>query len=104
MKLSEEFPLLKMASKRLKLRKLTMLDADDVFEYTSNKESTKMLSWNAHTDKKQACDFVENTLMEYKNSRSRFTWGIELSDKKKLIGVISVFNISDIIFSIFFWQ
>lgn len=83
-----------LKSERLLYRKLTLLDIDDMFEYTSNENCTYYLSWEAHTIKDQVATFIKNTLEEYKMSTTRFTWGIELIDENKLIGAISIFDIS----------
>ena len=83
-----------LESDRLIFRKLTLFDVDDMFEFTSNKDCVYFLSWEAHIHKNQSLKFIKTTLEEYNISNSRFTWGIELKDENKLIGVISVFDIS----------
>lgn len=81
-------------SERLKLRKIRLSDLDDIFEYTSNPITTKFLFWKTHTNKKQTLKFINDTLNEYTESNSRYTWGITINDNKKLIGVASIFFIS----------
>ncbi len=80
-------------SERLLLRRITLNDIDDIFEYTSDRECTEHLSWESHTKRNQAENFVKTTLNEYKESFTRFSWGIELIDENKLIGVLSFFDI-----------
>lgn len=82
-----------LSSERLLFRRITLLDVDDMFEYTSKKENINFLSWDEHKTKDQVIKFIKNTIKEYKESDFRYTWGIELKDSKKLIGVISIFNI-----------
>lgn len=81
-------------SERLSLRKIKLSDLDDIFEYTSNPNTTKFLFWDTHSNKEQALNFINNTLNEYRNSDTRFTWGITLKENNKLIGVVSIFFIS----------
>jgi len=81
-------------SEKLLFRKLTLLDVDDIYEYTSDDKCAKHLSWDPHKNKKQPIEFINNTLSDYKINNLRYTWGIELKEEKKLIGVISIFNIS----------
>lgn len=82
-----------LSSDRLYFRRISLLDVDDMFEYTSNKENINFLSWDEHKTKEQVIKFIKNTLIEYNESDSRYTWGIELKENKKLIGAISIFNI-----------
>lgn len=81
-------------SKRLKLRRIKKEDVVDIFEYTSNPNVTKFLSWLPHKNLDQTKKFVKNTLADYDDNNSRYTWGIELKESNKLIGVISIFEIS----------
>jgi len=81
-------------TERLLLRKLTIQDSNDMFEFTSNENCITYLSWEAHKEKDQALKFIKNTLLEYESRKTRFTWGIELISENKLIGVISIFDIS----------
>ncbi len=79
---------------RLLLRPLRISDAPDMLEYTSNPEVTKHLSWHAHTDIKQTKSFLKVVLDKYKTDKTEFTYGIELKEEKKLIGVLKIFGIS----------
>jgi len=81
-------------TERLLLRKLSLSDADDMFEYTSNPDVTAHLSWNAHTDISQAKTFISGVIEKYNGVLTEFTYGIELKSEKKLIGALKVSNIS----------
>ena len=83
-----------LISERLLLRRLNSSDNLDMYEYTSNPMVTEFLSWCAHTTIEQANDFIKQTIIDYDHNDKRYTWGIELKDKRKLIGVISIFDIS----------
>lgn len=78
---------------RLLLRKLSLNDVDDMFEFTSNSDVTTHLHWNAHTDYKQDENFIRNILDKIDKTQSEFTYGIELMTEKKLIGVVKLCNV-----------
>lgn len=70
---------------RLVLRPFSMDDVMDVFLYASNKDVTKYLTWEAHTDLLQ----TEKTIKElYINSPG--TYAIELRSENKCIGCIDL--------------
>lgn len=79
---------------RLKLRPLSKDDAKDMFEYTSQEASTKYLSWNPHSDIEQTVSFLKEVELKYGTIHSEYSWGIELIETKKMIGVIKLFDIS----------
>ena len=83
-----------LVSERLRLRRLNNSDKEDMYEYTSNPIVTEFLSWHPHTSIEQAEDFIKLTVKEYNHNVGRYTWGIELTGRCKLIGVISIFDIS----------
>ena len=78
---------------RLKLRKLSMNDARDMFEYTSNPDITRHLHWYPHTDISQTKVFLKKVLDQYKKSTTEFTYGLELKAEGKLIGALKINNI-----------
>ncbi|MCW3789166.1 GNAT family N-acetyltransferase [Plebeiibacterium sediminum] len=69
---------------RLILRKIEEKDIDDMFEYSSNPEVTKYLSY-LHTDRQEAADYVLNKINQYK-AGTCMIWGIEYKANKKYIG------------------
>lgn len=81
-----------LTTERLVLRKLRIDDAQDMFEYTSNSEVTKYLSWNEHKNIEQTKIFINNTLPEYEGVKS-YPYAIELKSMKKFIGVLRVYDI-----------
>lgn len=83
-----------LESERLILRKLSIKDADDMFEYTKDSEVTKFLSWDAHRNINQTMDFINNTLKEYEGIKS-YPYAIELKSVHKFIGVIRAYDIDN---------
>jgi len=81
-------------TERLLLRKLSISDAEDMFEYTSNPDVAVHLSWDAHTDISQVRSFISAVMEKYENVDTEFTYGLELKAEKKLIGALKVTNIS----------
>ena len=78
---------------RLLLRSLTILDAADMFEYTSNPLVTKHLSWEPHTGIFQAERFIQNALRKTETDNSEFVYGMELKTEKKLIGALKISHV-----------
>lgn len=83
----------KLETKRLIMRKLCKDDVEDMFEYTSNQDVTKYLSWEAHTEISQARHYIESVISEY-DSLYSYTWAIELKEIKKFIGIVRIFDVS----------
>jgi ribosomal-protein-alanine N-acetyltransferase len=79
---------------RLKLRPLSKDDAQDMFEYTSQQASTKYLSWDPHSNIGRTISFLEELESKYGSIHSEFSWGIELKETGKMIGVVKLFDIS----------
>ena len=71
-------------TKRLILRKFTLEDAKDVFEYASDKEVVKYLTWEAHKNTEETINVIKTF---YLNDN---TFCIELEDEKKCIGAIEL--------------
>jgi ribosomal-protein-alanine N-acetyltransferase len=58
-----ELPLV-IETARLRLRPMTLADVDDLFVHTADPELPKMMSWSAHTDRRQTHDFVQRHIDE----------------------------------------
>lgn len=84
----------KIYTKRLMLRRISITDVEDMFAYTSDSRNTLFLHWEAHKSKDKVIEFIKKTIEDYSNIKNRYTWGIELVEQKKLIGAVSIFNIS----------
>lgn len=81
-------------SSRLTLRRINETDNMNMFEYTSNPEVTKYLSWKAHSQIEQTNNFISKTNKEYDNYCDAYTWGVVLNNTNKLIGAVRVFDVS----------
>lgn len=77
---------------RLYLRKLTMRDTQDMYEYTSDRDTVKFLSWGPHTELSEAEFFIQKAIYKYR-APTDIQWGIELIEKHKMIGAIRIYNI-----------
>lgn len=84
-----EFP--KIDTERLTLRKLTLDDVNDIYEYASNDEVSEFLPWETHKTIEDTLEFIN--LVEEEHKKFNFiVLGIEIKEKKKLIGTIALRN------------
>ena len=72
-------------TERLKLRKLTMRDAGDVFEYASVPGVSLYVSWTPHRTIADTKSFLKHALFQYEKGIPA-SWGIVLKENNKLIG------------------
>jgi ribosomal-protein-alanine N-acetyltransferase len=77
-----EIPLIE--TKRTVLRKMNAGDAKEMFEYSSNREVTKYLSYD-HTNIEDAEKYIQNKVAKYALGECMI-WGIEFKENKKYIG------------------
>jgi len=77
-----EMPILE--TKKTILRKMNAEDAKDMFEYSSNREVTKYLSYD-HTSIEDAEKYIRNKEEKYAKGECMI-WGIEYKENKKYIG------------------
>ncbi|WP_299273511.1 GNAT family N-acetyltransferase [uncultured Psychroserpens sp.] len=73
----------KIETKRLLLRDLSLKDAGQMYEYTSNPIVSKYLLWNPHLDLEE----TKEAIVSYKNNDSMMQWAITLKKTEILIGV-----------------
>lgn len=76
-----------LETERLILRKLQDTDLNDMFEYGSNDEVTKYVSWNTYQSVEDTKTFLNHILQQYAEEKAVF-WGIEYKENNKLIGTI----------------
>lgn len=74
-------------NKRFILRKFTKNDINDLYEYASDSEVTKFLSWDTYKNIDIAVDYIENVLLRYSKNEIA-PWGIEWKENSKMIGSI----------------
>ena len=81
------FPTLE--TKRLILRKLRLEDAKDVFEYASDSEITKYVTWEPHRSIEDSINLIKFTHERYEK-REGIIWGIVCKENKKVIGTCDI--------------
>ncbi|MCL7749448.1 GNAT family N-acetyltransferase [Halalkalibacter alkaliphilus] len=76
-----------LTTDRLILRKISLNDLEAMFDYGSNEEVTKYVTWNTHQTLTDTREFIDFVLQNYENQQVA-PWGIELKDEQKFIGTI----------------
>ncbi|WP_395473374.1 GNAT family N-acetyltransferase [Spiroplasma endosymbiont of Nomada rufipes] len=68
-----------LESQRLKLRPITLNDAQALFNYAKNENITKYVPWKAHKSINDSIGFINSLLQEYKQLSS-LMWAVQLKD------------------------
>ena len=74
-----------LETERFLLRKLSLDDTDDMFEYANKSEVTEFLTWSPHPDKAFTFDYLAYLQNRYK-SGDFFDWAIVYKESGKMIG------------------
>ena len=74
-------------SERLHLRKLTMKDAQDIYEYSKDPLVAEHVLWDAHTSVSESKGYIRWMIRKYRFGEPS-SWGIALNDTDKVIGTI----------------
>ncbi len=82
----DNFPTLE--TERMRLRRVTIDDAADMFAYCSDKEVAKYVNWDAHQSMADTHIFLNLILNQYKGNNYVF-WGIQDKQTHHLIGTIN---------------
>jgi len=82
-----QFP--RLESERLLLRKITVEDVQDIFEYALIEEVTEFVPWYPHQTVQDSIEFIKFTDEKYL-SDNWIVFGIELKENHKLIGTIDI--------------
>ena len=72
-------------TKSLMLRKITLEDAQDIFEYAKDPEVTKFVTWEPHKSVDDSMNFLKLVIQKYENNEPS-NWGIIYKENNKLIG------------------
>ena len=76
-----------LETERLRLRKLSMRDASDIFEYASDPEVAQHVTWEHHRNIADSMHFLRITTQQYEKGMPS-SWGIVHKELGKLIGTI----------------
>lgn len=74
-----------LETERIILRKLVRSDAEDMYEYCSDEDTPKFLTWEPHESLKYTRDYLKFVIKKYKTGEF-LDWGIVLKSNGKLIG------------------
>lgn len=88
--------LVTLESERLKLRKIELEEAANVYQtWTNDKEVAKYVRWNVHKNVEETKEWI---MMEQENCKkdNYYDWGIELKEEGKLIGSIGAHYIPEL--------
>ena len=76
-----------LTTPRLRLRRLTMRDAADIYHYSRDVEVARHVLWDAHRSVGDSRSFLRYMLRRYRNHEPA-SWGIEWADTGEIIGTI----------------
>ena len=86
MKIEEIFAdLPRLETKCLILRKMTLDDAQDMFEYGADPEVTKYTLWDNHKSIEDSREFLKMAIRKYENNEVS-EWGVVYKENNKFIG------------------
>jgi RimJ/RimL family protein N-acetyltransferase len=78
-----------LKTKRLRLRKLKLADAEVIFSaYARDTEVAKYVSWRAHRNVDETREFVRACLAGWEVGRA-FHWAIERTEDNQLVGMLT---------------
>lgn len=79
---------------RLRIRRLTMRDAQDIYRYSRDPEVARHVLWDAHRSIGDARAYLRYMLRRYR-SHEPASWGIEYLETGRVIGTIGFMWIQD---------
>ena len=84
-----------LESSRLRLRKLTMEDAEDYYRHLGSSEAvTRYMLWEPHRDLSESVASIQKALRRYAEGRC-YRWGIALLETNSLIGVLELLRFDE---------
>ena len=72
-------------TRRLILRRIEKSDCYDMYEYSSDVEVTKFLTWKPHLHVNETREYIDDIIKRYKNGKF-YDWGLVYKPDKKFIG------------------
>lgn len=76
-----------LVTPRLRLRRLTMRDAADIYHYSRDAEVARHVLWSAHQSLGDSRSYLRYMLRRYRNHEPA-SWGIEYLETGEVIGTI----------------
>lgn len=76
-----------LETERLRLRRLTMRDAQDIYEYSRDPQVAQHVLWDAHRSIGESRAYLRYMLRKYRANEPA-SWGIELKVTGKIVGTI----------------
>lgn len=88
---------LRIKTKRITLRSLSMEDSQSIYEYAKNINVSRYVTWDYHKNKEETSDYLKRTISLYKYFPTS-NLGITLNDntKDQIIGTVGLFQRSPI--------
>ncbi len=83
LKIFKKMPTLR--TERLTLRKMSVSDSGDMYDYARRAVVTKYLLWHEHESEQQTYDYLSYVSDAYKRG-DYFDWAVTLTDSGKMIG------------------
>lgn len=74
-----------LETERFILRKVSLSDAEDMYEYSKDENVTKYLTWSPHPDKYYTIDYIKFVQRKYKTGEFR-DWAVIDKASGKMIG------------------
>lgn len=74
-----------LKTKRLVLRKISLNDYRDMYEYAKQSRVTKYLLWHEHESEEHTYEYIKSVISAYKKG-DFFDWAVTLADSGKMIG------------------
>lgn len=82
-----------LRTERLRLRRITMRDARDLFDVSSDGRVAQYVMWQTHASISDSRDYIRGVQRSYRGDRPS-PWGIEVLEEGRLIGTIGFVSIS----------
>ncbi len=76
-----------LETERLILRKFTLDDVENMFDYASKPEVSRFVPWEAHRSVEDSYNFINYILKQYEVGKLA-PWAIALKENNKVIGTI----------------
>lgn len=76
-----------LETERLRLRRISMQDAEQMYAYASDDEVAKYVTWETHRSIQDSKKFIQFILVQYAK-HDIAPWGIELKESGRLVGTV----------------